>query len=74
MSKWKITQEAVANYRPFPIALAQAIANTKVTDYPRMALLIRNYTGLNAAGKLICATELEQCKLAKRGQLEARVA
>ncbi len=71
--KHKITMEAVAAYRPFPVALGQEIAKTKLGAYDRMALLTRVYTGLKPADRLRCITELELCKAAKRGELEARV-
>ncbi len=74
MSKFKLTAEAVATYRPFAIALGQAIANTKVTDYKRMEMMLRHYKALRPADKMRCLTEMDQCKLARRGELEARVA
>lgn len=74
MSKQRLTLEALATYRSFPIALGQEIAQTRVTDHARMAILTRNYMSLLPADRLRCINELELCKLAKRGGVEAMVA
>lgn len=60
--------------RPLPVALGQLLANTPIGKQERHALLGRIYNTLSPLDKIRCREELQCCKLAKRGALEARVA
>ncbi len=59
--------------RPLPLALAQSMARCKLGNTERMELLNRLYRTLSPAGQLRCKDELAQCRLAKRGGVEATI-
>lgn len=59
--------------RARPVLLAHQFAAAKPTEQGRMELLNRLFNTLSPADKMRCRDELAWCKLAKRGNLEARV-
>lgn len=68
-----VPQPRFAPARPLPVALAHELARAKLGDQDRQQVLGRIFTGLSPADKLRCRDELEWCKLAKRGHVQAVV-
>lgn len=59
--------------RPLPIALGQVLANTPLGNTARLQVLGRLFNGLRPGDKVRCQVELQACRLAKRGRVEALV-
>jgi hypothetical protein len=57
--------------RPLHVALAQVMANTSYARIDRHELLSRVYSALRPVDKLRCLAELNACRQAKRGHVEA---
>lgn len=54
--------------KELPIALAHALAVTKLGDDKRHETLFRIFMSLPLAGRLACNAELRECRAARRGE------
>lgn len=59
--------------RPLPIALAHIAANTPAAAQEKWLLINRIYTSMLPVNKIRFHDELQWCRLAKRGKVEAKI-
>lgn len=59
---------------PLPLVLARLMVATPLGNTERHNLFNRLYCWMSPANKIRCQRELQACRMAKRGQLEAVVA
>lgn len=69
-----LIETLAARARPFPIALAHALAKCKPgRDAERLELLNRLFAGLKPAPRIHCREELAECRAAQGGRRLAAV-
>lgn len=59
--------------RPLPVALAQLLVNTPMSQQERHALLGKFYLAMRPVDQLRCDAEMHLCRAAKRCELIAAV-